>query len=273
MTSNRRRAKPVPKTVRKLGYKQDYACAVVAHVANKWQVLLTEPRHSSAFVRVLFLCAGECPAYVTEIVDKVVQMWDSEVPVLRRALRDPARLRALIHEHVDPAAMDKKRRPAKDTPAFLCLVTALLDTSIAASRSHPRWRLPGGKPEVGEEGWDTAIREFEEETGVPRHWLARVPGGEFCLGFTTIFVTQIVNAEAREPVVDLDVGECTGQVRFMRSVPKTSILAEKLEQLWCNLAKCKDKVAAPLHVDPRLAKEKWTTGRVVEADGCLVLTP
>jgi len=41
-------------------------------------------------------------------------------------------------------------------------------------RTDEAWQMPQGGIDPGEEPWDTALRELEEETGIPRHLVERV---------------------------------------------------------------------------------------------------
>jgi putative (di)nucleoside polyphosphate hydrolase len=41
-------------------------------------------------------------------------------------------------------------------------------------RTDEAWQMPQGGIDPGEEPWDTAMRELEEETGIPRHLVERV---------------------------------------------------------------------------------------------------
>ena len=41
-------------------------------------------------------------------------------------------------------------------------------------RTDEAWQMPQGGIDPGEEPWDTALRELEEETGIPRHLVERI---------------------------------------------------------------------------------------------------
>jgi putative (di)nucleoside polyphosphate hydrolase len=41
-------------------------------------------------------------------------------------------------------------------------------------RTDEAWQMPQGGIDDGEEPWDTALRELEEETGIPRHLVERL---------------------------------------------------------------------------------------------------
>ena len=41
-------------------------------------------------------------------------------------------------------------------------------------RTDEAWQMPQGGIDPGEEPWDTALRELEEETGIPRHLVERL---------------------------------------------------------------------------------------------------
>ena len=41
-------------------------------------------------------------------------------------------------------------------------------------RTDEAWQMPQGGIDPGEEPWDTALRELQEETGIPRHLVERI---------------------------------------------------------------------------------------------------
>ncbi|UUR08994.1 RNA pyrophosphohydrolase [Sphingomonas glaciei] len=41
-------------------------------------------------------------------------------------------------------------------------------------RTDEAWQMPQGGIDAGEEPWDTALRELEEETGIPPHLVERI---------------------------------------------------------------------------------------------------
>lgn len=43
-------------------------------------------------------------------------------------------------------------------------------------RTDEAWQMPQGGIDPGEEPWETALRELEEETGIPPHLVERIAG-------------------------------------------------------------------------------------------------
>jgi bis(5'-nucleosidyl)-tetraphosphatase len=74
----------------------------------------------------------------------------------------------------------KKRKGQNVRAAGILLMTKAKGTTEFLLMKHPdRWDLPKGHCEAGESFEETAIRETEEETGIPRQAIELVPGFHF----------------------------------------------------------------------------------------------
>jgi 8-oxo-dGTP pyrophosphatase MutT (NUDIX family) len=89
---------------------------------------------------------------------------------------------------------------------------------LLVSREGTRWSLPGGKPEAGEDLYETALRELMEETRL------RATDMRYMFGFTGIhtchhvFVAMLADGE--QPVPSNEITRCTwAKVTEVASLP------------------------------------------------------
>ena len=104
--------------------------------------------------------------------------------------------------------------------------------------SYDMFAFPGGRAESGETPEETAIREFEEETGIRAHspvlfatydLISENPGRHFFLSVFLVEASETEIAEARDDAAD--AGWYTpSEIRMLDTPPSILECAERLER-------------------------------------------